>query len=717
MADLGQAYVQIIPKAEGISGKIEGALTPGVDKAGSKAGGLFAGKLQKGLSGNTSKIFAPLVSGLAAAFSVKAITGAFTEVHGGLENIIKKTGATGEALEDMREILSNVTGSIPTDFATAGDAIGEVNTRFGSTGKELEKLSSAFIKFADLNGTDVTNAVDSTQKALAAFGLKAKDAEGLLDVLNKTGQSTGVSVETLTNGLVQNGTAFQKMGLSIEDAVALMGQMELSGANSETVMNGLRKALKNSAKDGVELTDALADMQDAILNGKDGVDGLTYAYDLFGRSGDQIYGAVQNGTLDFQNLGAAAEDAGGSVADTFNATLTPADNLRMKLNELKDKVTELADKVIQKLTPYWEKAKEIWDKVKPSAGKLWEACKNLASAVGDVLKGLLGIDDEASTTDAVVSALTTLFENAAKVVQFFADHANVLVPVLAAVTAGVVALNVAMWVLSANPIVLAIAGIIAAITLLIMNWDKLKERAVKSWNQLKNSAILIWRGIRDTVVEIATKMKEMVIKVIEACKKAATNIWNGIKTAASSIWNGIKTAVMTPINAVKDFVTKAFSKIKETATNIWNGIKNAIVTPITAARDIVKGIIDRIKGFFNFSWSLPHLKLPHFSISPAGWKIGDLLKGSIPKLGISWYAKGGIVDGATLIGAGEAGPEMITPLSGRYMQPFAKAIAEEMDGNNGNIVVNLNYDASDDATDLLRDLARGIRRYRRAGAF
>jgi hypothetical protein len=85
--------------------------------------------------------------------------------------------------------------------------------------------------------------------------------------------------------------------------------------------------------------------------------------------------------------------------------------------------------------------------------------------------------------------------------------------------------------------------------------------------------------------------------------------------------------------------------------------------------------VDRIKGFFSgMSISIPKIKLPHFSISPSGWKIGDLLEGSIPKLGISWYAKamenpivmtkptiwGYDPKTGNLQGGGEAGTEVVS---------------------------------------------------------
>ncbi|MDK7064445.1 hypothetical protein, partial [Gardnerella vaginalis] len=79
---------------------------------------------------------------------------AFNEVDAGMDTIVTKTGATGKALEDMQDSMKNLATSIPTDFQTAGAAIGEVNTRFGLTGKSLEDLSGRFIKFAQINNMD-----------------------------------------------------------------------------------------------------------------------------------------------------------------------------------------------------------------------------------------------------------------------------------------------------------------------------------------------------------------------------------------------------------------------------------------------------------------------------------------------------------------------------------------------------------------------------------
>lgn len=123
-------------------------------------------------------------------------------------------------------------------------------------------------------------------------------------------------------------------------------------------------------------------------------------------------------------------------------------------------------------------------------------------------------------------------------------------------------------------------------------------------------------------------------------------------------WDTIK----AKLAAFKDFMLNIWNTIKAKTVAVFTAIKNAIMTPIRTAVNFVKKMIDKIKGFFKFKVSLPHIKLPHFAIRPKGWQLGDLLKGSIPRLGIEWYAKGGIFNSPSVIGVGEAGPEAVVPI-------------------------------------------------------
>lgn len=516
----------------------------------------IGGKIQDIGENMTKYITGPIVGAGTASVA------AFQQVDEGLDIVNAKTGATGAELENMRGIAEKLATELPTDFETAGTAVGEVATRFHLTGQDLEDLSEKFIKFADINNTDVNSAIDQTQKALSAFGMDATEAGTLLDQLNVVGQNTGVSMDTLLSGLIQNGTAFQELGLNAGQAATLMGQLETSGANSETVMQGLRKALKNAASEGIPLDQALSDLQNTILNGTDGMDGLTAAYDLFGKSGDQIYGAVKNGTIDFSNLGLEAAEAGDSVNKTFEGMLDPGDEFTTMMNQLKDLGYQVAGPLLEMLMPALEKLGEFltglaerWKSMSPETQKLILTIAGIVAAVGPVLM-IIG---------SIITKLGMLMT-------FLPALAGIL-PVISGAFSALL-----------GPVGLVIAAIAALVGIgiaLYKNWDVIKEKASALFGHIKN----------------------------------------------------------------------VFGKIKE-----------AITGPIQAAKDFIKKVIDKIKSFFTFKVSLPKIKLPHFSIKPKGWKIGDLLKGSIPHLGIDWYAQGGIFNSPSVIGVGEAGPEAVLPI-------------------------------------------------------
>lgn len=180
----------------------------------------------------------------------------------------------------------------------------------------------------------------------------------------------------------------------------------------------------------------------------------------------------------------------------------------------------------------------------------------------------------------------------------------------------------------------------------------------------------VWNTIYSVISTVVNAIWNVISNVFNTVWNVISTIFNGIKNTISNVWNTISSIVSSVVNTIKNTISNVFNSVKNTVSNVWNGIMNAIKTPIEKARDIVKGAIDSIKGLFNFKFEWPKLKMPHFGISPKGWKMGDLLKGSIPKLAIDWYAKGAIFDKPTLFGTdngvkgvGEAGPEAVAPIS------------------------------------------------------
>lgn len=597
--EVAQATITVTPVLEGAQQSLTQQMTAAAGPAGASAGKAAGtnvaksmGKSMTGAGKTMSKaVTAPIVGiGVAA-------TAAWKEVDAGLDIIVEKTGATGKSLSGMETILKNIATTIPTDFNTAAEAIGEVNTRFGTTGAELEKLSTQFVKFAKINGVDVSSSVDTVQKALSAFGLGASDAEGLLDTLTATGQKTGASVETLSKGLVQNGTAFQEMGLSADQAVVMMGQLETSGANSETVMQGLRKALKNAAKDGVPLDQALGQLQDSIMNGTNGMDGLTAAYELFGKSGDQIYGAIKNGTINFKDLATAAGDTGGTVSDTFESTLSPMEKFQTTMNDLKILGADIVNSAAPALSDVMadvgdavKTAADAWAGLSPEMQETIIKCAGIAAVAGplltiggslvgtigsigaglvSVISGLIGTTGAAAASTAPVAASATSFQSLA---------------------------GSALQMVAAGAAFLMVAG---GMSLLADAAIRVASAGVPAIGVLAGMAVGIG-ALMYVASSVGPALTAGAVGIL-AFGASMLMIGAGVAVASAGITLiiGAITNLVSVVSSNADSINSIVSNVGETVGGVVTDISDGITQVIDAISGGVSGVLDSVAGIFD----------------------------------------------------------------------------------------------------------------------
>ena len=425
-----------------------------------------------------------------------ASVAAFNDVDTGLDIIVTKTGATGEALEGLQESFKNVYGDMAVLSADAGTAIGEVATRFKLTGEELENVSKLFLEFAEINSTDVGSSIDTVDAVMKKFGVDSSHTGEVLGLLTKAGQDTGISIDTLQDTLSRNGASLKEMGFGLEESVNLLAQMEINGVDASTAMAGLKKAVQNATKEGKSADQALQETISTIRNASSETEALSIASSLFGAKGAaEMTQAIREGRFSIDDISASLSEYGNVVQTTFENTQDAPDEAKIAFNNLKLAGAELATAIFQVLTPALHELtnavrafREWFASLSPEMQQLIVKIALLVAAVGPVLL----------VVGKIIGAIGTIMTTLPMVATFVTGTmipalgaigsaiTGVVIPAITSVVTlivGTVLPAIASALVALAPFILGgliIAGIIAGIVLIVRYVKKHSEEIKKA---------------------------------------------------------------------------------------------------------------------------------------------------------------------------------------------------------------------------------------------
>jgi TP901 family phage tail tape measure protein len=473
-----------------------------------------------------------------------AAVNAFESFDEGRDNLIKATGAVGDAADEITAAYSKTAKSVRGDLGDIGSAVGEVNTRFGFTGDKLSSVTEDFVKFADITGTDATQAVRLVARAMGDAGIDADNYAELLDQLAIAAQASGISVDTLTENLTKYGAPMRALGFDTAESIALFSSWEKAGVNTETAFSGMRKAISNWSKDGKDAREEFKKTLDEIAATPDIATATTKAIEAFGaKAGPDLADAIKGGRFEYSEMLKVLENSSGTVENTYEETQSGIDKIQLAVQRLSVTFGEAAGKLIDEYAPKIEHIISLFT-------DLINGTDGAVTRLADSISGLL-----LDALDDVSNALPKIFDFGSKVVEQLTN------------------------------------GIITAAPKLIDSAGDVLEKLIDG---LTAELPKIITGLAKIAAKILDKLAELLPNLVKSLIKAIPKIINALSEALPLLIQAATTFVKEIVNALPELVQMIAAELPDIIKTIADTITEQLPVLLDAAFEIFNAIVEAI---------------------------------------------------------------------------------------------------------------------------
>ena len=537
-----------------------------------------------------AKAIAGVIQGLKNMGS--AVVDAYKEFDVGADNVVKATGATGAAADQLKKSYKNVAKSVVGDFGDIGSALGEVNTRFGYTGQELEDTTAQFLRFADITGTDAVTAVQLVSRAMGDAGIDAGDYSAVLDDLAVAAQASGISVDKLTEYLTKYGAPMRALGFDTKESIAIFSQWEKAGVNTEIAFSGMKNAISKWSAEGKDAKQEFQKTLDTIAAAPDIASATTLAIDAFGKkAGPDLADAIQNGRFEFSEFMDIIGGSAGTVTKTYEETQSGADKIKLAMQNLRAEAGGLAENFASQFSPQIEKAIET----------IGNVAEKVFSGIQTVFQWIIDNGDTIAAVITGIATATAAYLAYTTALQIMTNGWKSLVIVQKAVAAAQAVMNAVM---NANPIgliIAAVAGLVAAFVVLWNKSEKFRNFWIGLWEKIRSVAEPIIKALSEWFAKAWDKIKEVwgnvsawFADVFDKIKKTFEPVGKIISGYFEMGWKNIK--------VVWDLAVKYFKTIWENIKLVFSAVKSVLSGDFSGAWDSIKKIFGNTGEFFGDVW-------------------------------------------------------------------------------------------------------------------